>query len=139
VEKEGELRGVTANGLELWRRLELEGPARRTETRVTNRSDAALEVVLQSRGEFKAADLRVQPGEQSAGSDACSVTGRWQVTGQVVAEAPPGQVDRCSTNWSAKGEGRVTFIAWSRKRTLAPGESLELRVNYTSMPGTWHR
>jgi len=136
---EGELRGVTANGLELRRRLELEGARLRTATRVTNRSAAAMEVVLQSRGEFEAADLRVKPGEQSAGSDPCSVTGRWRVTGQVVADAPPAQVNRCSINWSAKGEGRVTFTLWSRKQMLAPGGSLELSADYTSAPGTWSR
>ncbi|MCC6859913.1 MAG: DUF4838 domain-containing protein [Bryobacterales bacterium] len=135
----GELTGTTANGLELRRRLMLEGATLRTVTTVTNRSSERLEVALQSRGEFRAADLRIQPGELSAGNDPCTVSGRWRVTGQVVAEAPPEQLDRCSINWSAKGEGRVTLTLWSKKRILAPGESLELQAAYTAEPGRWNR
>ncbi|MGD1101127.1 MAG: DUF4838 domain-containing protein [Terriglobia bacterium] len=42
----------------------------------------------------------------------------------------PEQVDRCTAQWRARGENRVTLGVWSTKRTLGPGDRLELAVAY---------
>ncbi|HUZ46590.1 MAG TPA: DUF4838 domain-containing protein [Terriglobia bacterium] len=42
----------------------------------------------------------------------------------------PQQVDRCTAKWRARGENWMTMGVWSKKRTLATGEQLELGVSY---------
>ncbi len=137
---DGVLRGKTEKGLELRRELRVDGARLRTATTVTNRGTEAMEVTLQDRGDFNAPDLRIKPGELSAGADPCTVTGEWRVTSRVVARTRPEEMDRCAIAWSAKGPGRVTLTLWSKKRSLQPGDSLTLGAEYESTaPAKWPR
>jgi hypothetical protein len=52
----------------------------------------------------------------------------------VVNRFPKDQVTRCSLNWTAKADYRVTMGLWSAKRTLAPGETLKLEADYGISP-----
>jgi hypothetical protein len=48
----------------------------------------------------------------------------------VVKSFPQDQVMRSYVNWSDKADSRVTLTLWSAQRTLAPGETLKLEVDY---------
>jgi hypothetical protein len=137
---DGVLRGKTEKGLELRRELRVDGAKVRAATTVTNRGTEPMEVALQDRGDFNASDLRIKPGELSAATDPCAVSGEWRVTSRVVARANPAEMDRCAIAWSAKGPGRVTLTLWSKKRNLQPGESLALGAEYESTASSrWSR
>jgi Domain of unknown function (DUF4838)/Domain of unknown function (DUF5107)/Glycosyl hydrolase family 67 N-terminus len=61
--------------------------------------------------------------------------GEWQLKHSLLAldfatRFDPAQVDRCTAKWRARGENWMTLDVCSNKRTLAPGEKLELAVTY---------
>jgi len=61
--------------------------------------------------------------------------GEWQLKHSLLAldfttRFEVDQVDRCTAQWRARGENRMTLGVWSNKRTLAPGDKMELAVTY---------
>jgi hypothetical protein len=40
------------------------------------------------------------------------------------------QVARCFVRWVAKNQNLVSFVLWSEKRRLEPGESMRLDAEY---------
>jgi len=153
------LTGTCANGLQMKRtvRLLADRPAIHTETTVANTGNSSIEAVLNFQCDFdpkhpaeSAVIFRSQagkamrqavlpPGEEPSGSqwytDSDQPDGEWTLSGMeaqraVVNSFPKDQVTRCSLNWTAKAESRVTMSLWSAKRTLAPGETLKLEADY---------
>jgi hypothetical protein len=118
---------------------------------VENGGGSPVEVVLQSRieadpGEIDDAEVvwggggrrLIRPEEQPTGSETYSGAavpgGEWRVVNRgavrLVNRFDPAQVERALLSWSGKGVHRVTLALWSKKRTLAPGESLRLDAGY---------
>ena len=153
--------GSAANGLKMSRRLWLgdEDAQVRTATVLENVGSSAVEVTLQSQFdgdpgplddavvEFRAVDGRtvqkklIKPGEQPVGGDTYTGSGRpageWRVvqpkTGLTLVNTfRPEHIDRATLAFSAKNASRVTLSVWSPKRTLQPGESMRLEVEFSA-------
>jgi len=146
-------------GLEFRRTLRLVGdsPGLRAETRVTNNTPAAVDLVLAERvvpnpGAALALDVAFRkpdgtavaqrifrPGDPPAGAAEyrgpdCP-DGEWRLTSRGAGitlriRFPRDQVERCSLNWRARGEDRVTASVLSRLKHLEPGSSLVLETEY---------
>ncbi|HUZ47496.1 MAG TPA: DUF4838 domain-containing protein [Terriglobia bacterium] len=90
----------------------------------------------------KAVDLKlIKPVEEPVGVE--NYMGTEQPDGElrmvnrrtgrtVITRFPKDQVARCTLNWTAKNQTRVTVAVWSKKRTLKPGESLQLDADYSA-------
>jgi hypothetical protein len=153
------LTGTCANGLKMKRTIRLlaDKPVVHTETTLENTGSSAADTVLSSRCdvltkhlEESAVTFRNQagntvrkamssPGDEPngsqwyAGSD--QPDGEWTLTGvgtpmAVVNSFPEDQVTRAYVNWAGKADSRVTMTLWSAKRTLAPGQTLQLEADY---------
>ncbi len=161
--REIHLTGTCSNGLQLKLTIRLlaDQSAVHTETTVENTGSSAIDTVLNFRCDFdpkhpaeSAVIFRSQagkamrqamlpPGEEPSGSewytDSDQPDGEWTLAGAetqlaVVNRFPKDQVTRCSLNWTAKADNRVTMGLWSAKRTLAPGETLKLEADYGISP-----
>ena len=150
------LLGSTQNGLQVTRRIRLDGDAVRVEASVQNASNGPVELVLQTRadlepGDIDAARVRYQaeggqtvnrtvltPGQQPSGSDTVKggevPKGEWLLERAgltpVVNGFERGSASRTYVSYTAKGGPRVTLGVWSGKKTLAAGEKLELVTSY---------
>ncbi len=152
------LAGTTANGLQLARRLWLEGAALRTATTVENGAGEPRDVALQSRADYGPGlnddpSLRLswagtekilfEPGKETSGVEnytgADVPDGAWsafhlKAPVRLVNRFSRAQSPRASMNWSVRGENRVTLTLWSEQRKLAPGEKLEFATDYAVEP-----
>ncbi|MBI3681767.1 MAG: DUF4838 domain-containing protein [Acidobacteria bacterium] len=149
-----------ARGLEFRRTVRLAGdsPGLRAETRVTNRTPAAVDLILAERvipNPGGALDLDIayrkpdgtavaqtlfRPGDPPAGTAAYGgpdcPDGEWRLISRGAGitlriRFPRDQVERCSLNWRARGEDRVTASVLSHLKRLEPGGSLVLETEYT--------
>jgi hypothetical protein len=150
------LEGSCTNGLQLSRRIRLDAGWVRTEVTARNSSHEPIDVVLQARADFDPGNIdsaRVQfvsragesvdrpvltAGEQPNGSETRKngnvPRGEWTLHR---AKAPPvlnrfaaELAERTTLSWTAKGGPRVTFGIWSKRRRLAPGETIRLEADY---------
>lgn len=153
------LAGAASNGLALYRTIALEPDSASIHdaTRVTNATTAPLDVVLQYRFEANPGSIDdafvafrktsgaafrekfIQPNREPSGTRTWAggdrPDGEWRVTnpanGMVLANRfRPLQVDRAYLHWTLKSGIRVVMNVWSVKRTLKPGESLDLESDY---------
>ena len=144
------LKGTCANGLVLRRTLELDGRALKTGTTLENSSKDPIEAVLrvqsdlepggidQSMVRFKRVDggsvekKLIVPEELPNGSVTWKEGERpdavWELSGAAVERFDKGQAARTLLSWTAKGRPRVTFVLWSEKKRLGPGEKVALDV-----------
>ena len=153
-----QLTGTCANGLKMTRTIRLQaGKVVHTETTLQNTSGSALDAVLHSRYDagpqridesvvsFHAQDGKavrrklLSPELEPAGSQwydgSAQADGEWALSGfgtgyAVVNRFPKEQVTRGLMIWSAKAQNLVRMGLWSVKRTLAPGETLNLEADY---------
>ena len=61
--------------------------------------------------------------------------GEWKMVNQragltLVNRFAKAQVERCYARWVAKNQNVVGLVLWSEKRSLAPGESMQLDADY---------
>jgi hypothetical protein len=150
------LEGACPNGLSLRRSIRLEGEWVRTRVVARNTSAVPLDVVLQSRAEFDPGDIDaarvlyrtrggaavdrpvLTPGDPPNGAETRKEDnvpdGEWTLQRAglppVVSRFRTNLTQRTTLNWTAKGGARVSFGVWSRKRVLAPGDTLELEASY---------
>jgi hypothetical protein len=150
------LEGSCANGVQLSRRIRLDAGWVRTEVTARNSSQEPIDVVLQARADFDPGDIdsaRIQfesragenvdrlvltPGEQPNGSETRRnddvPRGEWtlhRAKGSPVVNWFAAELaERTTVSWTAKGGPRVTFGIWSKKRRLAPGETVRLEADY---------
>ncbi len=150
------LEGSCSNGLQLDRRIRLEGDRIRIEVTARNTSREPLDVVLQERTDFEPGDidaLRIRyrprrgndvdrtiltPGEQPNGSETqrneMVPAGEWTLVRSheraIVNSFEPDLTERTTLSWTAKGGPRVTLGAWSKKRRLGSGEQVRLTMIY---------
>jgi hypothetical protein len=149
----------TVRGLEFRRTVRLAGdsPGLRAETRVTNRTPAAVDLGLAERvipNPGAALDLDIayrkpdgtavaqrifRQGDPPAGTAAYGgpdcPDGEWRLISRGAGitlriRFPRDQVERCSLHWRARGEDRVTASVLSRVKRLEPGGSLVLETEY---------
>ena len=67
--------------------------------------------------------------------------GKWRLRHRLLAlefimRFDPAQVDRCTANWRARGENWIKMGVCSPRRTLEPGQSVELGVSYHLQAGS---
>jgi hypothetical protein len=157
--RELRLTGTCANGLRMGRtiRLSADKPVVHTETTLQNTSSSVLDAVLHSRCdagpkhiEESVVNFHSQQGKtvlrrllspelEPSGSQwyegSEQADGEWTLSGfgngsSVVNHFPKDQVTRGLVIWSAKAETLVRMGLWSTKRSLGPGETLELEADY---------
>ncbi len=150
----------TARGLDFRRTLRLAGdaPGLRAETRVTNSTPVAFDLVLAERvipNPGAALDFDIayrkpdgtavaqkifQPGDPPSGAAAYAgphcPDGEWRLISRGAGVTlrirfPRDQVERSSLNWRARGEDRVTASVLSHRKRIEPGGSLVLEAEYT--------
>lgn len=158
TEAEVRLTGRTENGLLVRKRIWLEGATLRTDAEVENQSKAPLEAALHSRWDFELDSLdqmrlkyRQRGGEERTepffveGGDSTGrkqlegaqlPDGTWRVEGApgsvvVVNRFAPEYVERAVVDWSFRSQNRVALENISPRRTMAPGERIRLRADYT--------
>ncbi len=150
----------TVRGLEFRRtvRLAADSPGLRTQTRITNRTPAAVDLGLAERvipnpgaaldldiayrkPDGKAVAHRIfRPGDPPAGTATYggpdSPDGEWRLISRGAGitlriRFLRDQVERCSLHWRARGEDRVTASVLSRVKRIEPGGSMTLETEFT--------
>ena len=153
------LAGTASNGLALHRTIALvqDSASIHDATRVTNATTAPLDVVLQYRFEANPGSIDdafvafrktsgevfrekfIQPNREPTGTRTWAgpdrPDGEWRVVNPANGFAlsnrfRPPQVDRAYLHWTLKAGIRAIMNVWSVKRTLKPGESLDLESDY---------
>jgi len=153
------LYGTASNGLRLARSIALapDKAVIHDSTRVTNVTAAPVDAVLQYRFEGNSGSIDdafvafrnssgvefrerfIQPEREPTGTRTWAggdrPDGEWRVASPanrsvVVNRFRPSQVDRAYLHWTLKAGIRTVMNLWSVKRTLKPGESLELESSY---------
>ncbi|MCW5977276.1 MAG: DUF4838 domain-containing protein [Bryobacteraceae bacterium] len=154
------LNGLAVNGANLKRSIRLEGGILRTRTEVENAAAAPIPAALHARAEFRfhppeepGAAIRYRarngsavdrtlfrPGLETQGSETAPAEecpqGEWRGLHRsggpaVVNRFSDGEVKRCLTSWTVRGENRLTFGLWSDEKMLGPGEALRLSADYS--------
>jgi len=154
--QEALLSGKCPNGLIMERHIRLTQDWVRTSVTARNPTNAPLEALVMLTAELAPGDIdkaRVrfhsaggadidkqlivpaEPPEGSATYGAADIPdGEWRLVregrGDLANRFPRDLVDRVTVSWSVKGVPRVTFAVYSKKRTLAPGETLKLESDY---------
>lgn len=153
------LDGAASNGLRLVRTIALGADKAVVDdsTRVTNATAAPVDAVLQYRFEGNPGSIDdafvafrnaggaafreelIQPEREPSGTRTWAGVdrpdGEWRVASPanrslVVNRFRPAQVDRAYLHWTLKAGVRTIMNLWGTKRTLQPGESLELESSY---------
>jgi hypothetical protein len=151
------LTGTSQNGVNIRRRLRLDGAMLRTETTLENATTAPMTAALESQWDVNPGDLAsvvlryrkqaggnlekafIEPEKMPSGSEVYSggdqPDGEWRVVNRRggpiwVSRFPKEQVGRCYLSWTAKSDNRVSMTVSSVSRWLRPGEQLRLAVDY---------
>jgi hypothetical protein len=150
------LNGNCENGMRLSRVLELTASGLHTVTSATNASTRTASTALQVRMDFAPGDIdrasmefprisdqKVQqnfitsgepPTDKVTWTGADRPAGEWRLlrggADPIVVRFPNAQVERSYLNWTAKSRPGVALGLWSKEKTLSPGESVTLEVDY---------
>ncbi|MEN6533212.1 MAG: DUF4838 domain-containing protein [Bryobacteraceae bacterium] len=153
---EVKLLGRCLNGLRMTRVIRLAGATVETETTLENPSTSPIEAVLQSRFEADASPIDdasaawrrkdgtpggrkiIDPEEEPSGSEnyaeGAVPDGEWSLlsgsAARLVNRFPSADAERTQLSWTGKGAHKVTLTVWSKKKTLATGESIRLASSY---------
>jgi len=81
----------------------------------------------------------IDPELEPVGADTYTGTsqpdGKWRMVNSragimLTNRFTKAQVARCFVRWVAKNQNLVSFVLWSEKRRLEPGESMRLDADY---------
>ncbi len=156
--------GATTAGLALTRTVSLQNGTLRTRTVLRNTGTGPQELVLRTRGEFRAEEMRWEVTRSNGIAEALSLlkpggetnglnpywaderpAGQWRIPYArlgiaLVNRFVREQTAQCLMGWTAKDRPRISFTLFTPRTNLQPGATLALDSDYqlTAMPGTAH-